>query len=328
MRSPSQPARDYRHPTNMQYVSWLWTSQYHIAILGTIAAFVLAWIVTQGGAKIVNAKVQSDRERFRLRQSLNTFVLVAFVVVVGLLWARKLQHTSTFLGLIGAGLAVALREPLLSIAGRIAIFAGHIYSVGDRIQLEKMSGDVIGVGFFYTRMMEIGNWIGGDQYSGRIIQFANATIFGTAVMNYTQDFAYIWDEVKLPVTYESNFRVATQILTDVGGEYTKEFLEGAQHQLDRMRHYFLIPETDLKPQVFTKVTDNYLQLTMRYVVDPKKRRSASSFIYAKVFERLQQRDDVQIGSQTISVTLGESNDLKRVLDGGHESNGRPEHRAA
>lgn len=312
----------------MQYVSWLWTSQYHIAILGSVAAFVLAWIGARVGAKIVNAEVHSDRERFRLRQSLNTFVLVAFVVVVGLLWARKLQHTSTFLGLIGAGLAVALREPLLSIAGRIAIFAGHMYSVGDRIQLEKMSGDVIGVGFFYTRMMEIGNWISGDQYSGRIIQFANATIFGTAVMNYTQDFGYIWDEVKLAITYQSNLLAATQILSEVGGEYSKEFLEGAQHQLDRMRHYFLIPETDLKPQVFTKVTDNYLELTLRYVVDPKKRRYASSFIYSKVFERLQQRQDVQIGSQTMSVTLGESKDFKSALSGEHDSARNPQREVA
>lgn len=287
----------------MASVSWLWTSQYHVAVLGTIAAFICAWLVAHIGGKIINGRDTSDRDRYRLRQALNTFVLVAFVVAVGLLWARKLEHTSTFLGLIGAGLAIALREPLLSIAGRIAIFAGHIYSVGDRIELEKMSGDVIGVGFVYTRMMEIGNWIGGDQYSGRIVQFANAKIFGTAVMNYTRDFAYIWDEVKLPITYESDMRVATQILSEVGGQYTKEFLEGAQQQLERMRHYFLVPDTDLKPQVFAKVTDNYLELTMRYVVDPKRRRVAKSFIYSHVFDRVQQRDDIQIGSQTMSVTV-------------------------
>ncbi len=103
-----------------------------------------------------------------------------------------------------------------------------------------MSGDVISVGFFYTQMMEIGNWIGGDQYSGRMIQFANATIFGVAVMNYTRDFDYIWDEVKLPITYESNLKAATEILSGVGGQHTQEFLEGAQQQLERMRHYFLV----------------------------------------------------------------------------------------
>ena len=130
-------------------------------------------------------------------------LVLGAVAIVGL-WSKALPHTSTFLGLIGAGLAIALREPLLSIAGRLAVFAGHMYSVGDRIEINKMSGDVIDIGFFYTRMMEIGNWVKGDQYSGRIIQFANAQIFGTAVFNYTQNFSYIWDEIKLPITYASS----------------------------------------------------------------------------------------------------------------------------
>src|SRR5438045_439235 len=94
-----------------------------------------------------------------------------------------LAAEGTFLGLLGAGLAIALREPLLSVAGRVAIFAGKMYSVGDRIQLETMSGDVIDVGFFYTRMMEIGNWIGGDQVSGRIVQLPNSKIFGNPIFN-------------------------------------------------------------------------------------------------------------------------------------------------
>lgn len=304
-------------------ISWFWNSQYHVAVLGTIAALVLSWLAVTIGGKIIDAAEDADRDRFRLRQTLNTFVLVAFVVAVGILWARKLQHTGTFLGLIGAGVAIALREPLLSIAGRIAIFAGRMYSIGDRIQLDQMAGDVIQIGFFYTRMMEIGNWIHGDQYSGRIIQFANAKIFGTAVMNYTQNFDYIWDEIALPITYESNMRAATEILIDAGDQYTRAFLEGAQRQLERMRRTFLIPETDLKPQVFTKVTDNYIQLSMRYIAHPKQRRAASSFIYSKVFEQLMRHKDIQMGSTTLSVTVDAAKELEQVLrNRGQDTNGQ------
>jgi small-conductance mechanosensitive channel len=81
----------------------------------------------------------------------------------------------------------------LRYASRVAIFAGKMYSVGDRVQLETMSGDLIDVGFFYTRMMEIGNWIGGDQASGRIVQLPNSKVFGNQIFNYTQNFDYIWD---------------------------------------------------------------------------------------------------------------------------------------
>jgi small-conductance mechanosensitive channel len=311
------------------HVSWLWTSQYHIAVLGTVAALIASWLAVKIGGKVIEGRTGDDRDRYRRMQALNTFVLVLCVLAIALLWARKLQHTGTFLGLLGAGLAIALREPLLSIAGRIAIFAGKMYSVGDRIELDKMSGDVIGVGFFYTRMMEIGNWIGADQYSGRIIQFANARVFGTPVMNYTQNFSYIWDEITFALTYQSNVAAAKQIMEEVGGDYTREFLQGAQEQLDRMRHYFLVPETEVKPHVYTKVTDNYLQLTMRYVVDPKKRRAASSFIGWHIFGRFQQRNDIQIGSQTMSVTLqaaqGQGQMPNRLQPGaeGQENRDRP-----
>jgi small-conductance mechanosensitive channel len=173
---------------------------------------LLWWILAAVGQHAIGRREQDGRERYRKRQAFRTAVAVIATIIIILLWARLLQHTGTFLGILGAGLAIALREPLLSIAGRIAIFAAKIYSAGDRIEIDKLSGDVIDVGFFYTRMMEIGNWIGGDQVSGRIVQFANANIFGTPVFNYTRDFGYIWDEVFFPVTYDSNVQEMSDTL--------------------------------------------------------------------------------------------------------------------
>ncbi len=287
----------------MAWVNWFLHWPYHREVLATFALLLAAWLIAWIGKKTIIAATKESRGQYRARQALNTLLLVAVIVALVIMWALPLKRTGTFLGLIGAGLAIALREPLLSVAGRIAIFAGQIYTVGDRIEINKMSGDVIDIGFFYTRMMEIGNWIGGDQYSGRIIQFANASIFGTALENYTRSFAYIWDEVHLPVTYDSNVQAATDILREVGEQYSKEFLEGAEEQLHRMKRYFVVPDFELEPQVYTKVTSNYVELTMRYVVDPKKRRSASTFIYRGVFDRVQKRKDISIGSDTMTVTV-------------------------
>jgi small-conductance mechanosensitive channel len=273
-----------------------------IPILGTVGAFILAWLVALAG-KAWTRGTEDRRERYRRQKLANTFAIIIVLVSVVLVWSRVLQHTSTFLGLIGAGLAVALREPLLSIAGRIAIFVGHMYSVGDRIQIEKMSGDVIDVGTFYTRMMEIGNWVGGDQPSGRIVQFSNSSIFGTPVYNYTQNFSYIWDEIKIPVTYASNVESMKKLMLDAGQAYTGEFLQKAESDLERMQRFFLVPDIDLKPAVFLKVTDNWVELTLRYIVDPKKRRAASTYLYGKVFENLQQYDDIQIASSTMDITV-------------------------
>lgn len=287
--------------TIMQFPPWL---KHPYAEIGTPVVIALALLIYAVAKAVIQRREPDYREAYRKRQALLTLVVVLTVVAIAVLWARILQHTGTFLGLVGAGLAIALKEPLMAIAGRIAILAGHIYTVGDRIQLDQVTGDVIDVGFFYTRLMELGNWIGGDQATGRIVQFSNSKIFGqTPVFNYTRSFSYIWDELMLPVTYASNIQAVTGILLEVGNDYTQEFLRGAQQQLEQMRHYFLVPSLELKPQVYMNVTSNWVALTMRYVVEPKQRRAANNFIWQKTFERLQGRQDVTIASSTSDIAI-------------------------
>jgi small-conductance mechanosensitive channel len=274
-----------------------------IPIFGSIGVFAVGWLAIVLGRKYIAGHTSNPKEEYRQHRLLNTIVLVVGGICIVGFWAKLLPHASTFLGLIGAGLAVALREPLLSIAGRIAIFVGHMYTAGDRIEINKMSGDVIDVGFFYTRMMEIGNWIGGDQYSGRIIQFANAQVFGSSVFNYTRNFAYIWDEIKLPITYASDERAAMEMLKAVGKEYTSQFMQDAEPQIERMQRIFMVPRFEVEPVVFLKVTDNWIELTLRYLVDPKKRRAASSYIFSEIFRKIRERQDIKIASSSMDLTI-------------------------
>lgn len=127
------------------------------------------------GAAYFARQKTSDPEKYRKRRFLDTLLVVFAALAIVVLWSRVLPRTSTFLGLIGAGLAVALREPLLSIAGRLAVFAGHMFTVKDRVQINQLTGDVIDIGFFYTRMLEIGSWISGDQATRRA---ASSYIYG------------------------------------------------------------------------------------------------------------------------------------------------------
>lgn len=278
--------------------------RYEIPVLGTIGVFIVASVGALIGRKVIESRDVFPKEHYRLYRFTNTVITVLTVAAIIAFWSKAFEHEKgQFWGLIGAGLAISLREPLLSIAGRIAIFAGHMYSGGDRIEINKLSGDVIDIGFFYTRMMEIGNWISGDQYSGRTIQFANAQVFGTPVFNYTRTFGYIWDEINIPVTYASNVKALSDILKSVGREYTQQFLQGAQRQIDKMQRYFMVQRFEVEPDVYMKVTDNYIELTLRYIVDPKQRRKASSFIYAEAFRKLRERNDIQIGSTTMDLTV-------------------------
>ena len=275
---------------------------YPYAIVGTAIAFAIAFIAKVGGDHLIK-RTQDPKERYRRYKFLNTAIALFVVAALIILWGRLFHNKGTFFGLIGAGLAIALKDPLLSIAGRILIFAGNMYSVGDRIEVNKITGDVIDVGFFYTRMMEIGNWISADQATGRIVQHPNSQIFGTPVFNYTQNFSYIWDQIDLPITYDSNLQAASQIMSDAGTEYTREFLNKAEQDLEQMRHSFLVPKFELKPHVYISFDSNYVTLSMRYIVDPHQRRGAKSFIFERMLKGIQARQDIHYGSTTADLTI-------------------------
>ena len=297
--------------------------KYPFAEIGTPAAIILAVIIYYIAKAWIYSRNEDRKERYRQTSAWATILLVLATAAIMILWARTLHNTSTFLGLVGGGLAIALKEPLLAIAGRIAILAGHAYSVGDRVEVDKITGDVIDVGFFYTRMMEVGNWIGADQATGRIVQFSNSRIFGdTAVYNYTRNFSYIWDEIKLPVTYASNLKAIKEILLEAGSEYSNEFLQGAERELQEMKRYFVVGEMELKPQVYMKVTDNWVELTLRYLVNPKQRRTASNFIYERAFQRLQGRDDITIASSTSDIAIHWKEDQSSSGEKAREESGK------
>ncbi|HVB33843.1 MAG TPA: mechanosensitive ion channel family protein [Patescibacteria group bacterium] len=273
--------------------------------IGTAVTLLAAWAIRAFGQRYITRHVQDSRERYSRRKLLGTSLTAATVAVLVVLWSSRFPNPGIFLGLLGAGIAVVLKDPLLSIVGRMAIFAGGMYTVGDRVEIGQMKGDVIDVGLLYTRLMEIGNWIEADMATGRTVQFSNAKVFAEAIFNYTSHFEYIWDEIHLPITYASNLKAANEILLRVGSEYTREFLAGAEKALDQMGREFLVPRFQLDPNVYVRVTSNWVECSLRYIVDAKKRRAATNFIFRSVFEQIQLHQDIQIASQTMDVSVHE-----------------------
>lgn len=112
----------------------------------------------------------------------------------------------------GAGIAVALQAVIASLAGWVAIAFGRFYSTGDRIQLGGVKGDVIDIGILRTTLMEVGQWVDGDLYNGRIVRIANSFVFKEPVFNYSADFPFLWDEIKLPIRYGSGWAYTSTVL--------------------------------------------------------------------------------------------------------------------
>lgn len=227
--------------------------------------------------------------------------VLAVFLIVGI-WIDQAGNLSVALGILGAGLAFALQEVIGSIAGWLTIVTGRPFSIGDRIETGGIRGDVVDISVLRTTVMEIGNWLGGDHNTGRIVTVSNAFIFKEPLYNYSRHLRYIWDEIKLPIIYESDWHRAVAILTNAVQQNAmyQELMPLAQEQRRRARRQFAIKITPLEPRVFVKLTDNWIELGLIYPVDTDSRRVFRSEISQRILADFAAAGIV-IASQTVAI---------------------------
>jgi small-conductance mechanosensitive channel len=221
---------------------------------------------------------RNERVRFWARQGVN--LAVALVLGLGLLsiWFDDPTRLATALGLVTAGLVFALQRVITALAGYFVILRGDTFNVGDRITMGGVRGDVIALGFIKTTIMEMGQpsshpnpdpamWVRSRQYTGRIVTVTNDKVFDEPVYNYTRDFPYIWEEISVPVPYEADRERAEQILLDCAVRHTVRVGEMSAESLRHMKARYFFQSADLEPKVYYRITDNWLELTARFVVE-------------------------------------------------------------
>lgn len=199
------------------------------------------------------------------------------------------QLTVVF-GAVGAGVAFALQEVITSIAGWIAISFGQFYSVGDRIKLAGIVGDVIDVSPLRTTLMECGDWVQGDLYNGRLVRLANSNVFQAPVYNYSADFPFLWDELIFPITYGCNRNLAKDILLRIAHEVVEDYKLQAQQKWQEMVDDYYVEEASVEPMVTLVANDNWMEYTLRYVVDYKKRRITKDKIFNRFLDEIAKTD--------------------------------------
>jgi small-conductance mechanosensitive channel len=217
------------------------------------------------------------RVEFWTRQGVRLATAVVLVVGVASIWFDDPTRLATALGLVTAGLAFALQKVVTALAGYFVILRGQTFNVGDRIVMGGVRGDVIALGFTQTTIMEMGQpppvqdappatWVQSRQYTGRVVTVSNARIFDEPVFNYTREFPYLWEELSVPVPYRADRRRAEAILLAVARRHTVSVNDlGAEALQEMQRRYFLKP-AEIGPAVYYRLTDNWLELTARFVV--------------------------------------------------------------
>ena len=202
---------------------------------------------------------------------------------------------------MGAGIALALHDVILSFAGWITIIVRKPYETGDRIQMGNTQGDVIDIGAFHTTMMEVGNWVDADQSTGRIVICPNSIIFREPVSNYTRGFEFIWNEITVVVTFESNWQKAEQIMLAIAQEKAEEIRSDVDRKIRRMSRRYAIHYTYLTPIVYPVIADSGVKLTLRYLSEARKRRSTMSEVSRKILDAFAREDDIDLAYPTYRI---------------------------
>lgn len=267
--------------------------------LSSLVALVILLVTRQLILKAVWRKTEVFQVRYRWRKISTYVVFFLAILFLGRVWFEEFQSVATFLGLLSAGIAIALKDPLGNLAGWLFIIWRRPFSVGDRIQIGSHAGDVIDLRIFQFTLMEIGGWVHADQVTGRIIHVPNSAVFTEPQINYTEGwFDYIWNEIAVLVTFESNWKKAKEILNEIAERHAGHLVSSAQYKLRESSRQFMIFSPQLEPVVFISVADSGVLLTMRYLCDPRKRRDSSAEIWEEVLEHFSRFDEIDFAYPT------------------------------
>jgi len=271
-------------------------------IVVSLVGLVLIGFVVQLLHRAVTHRIQQTDARHRVRKLINFagylvgFLLIAFVV------AEEKGHLTIAIGVATAAVAFSLQEVIASVAGWVEISFGRFYQVGDRVELGGIVGDVIDIGVLRTTLFELGQWIGGDQHNGRIVRVANSLVFKGPVFNYSADFAFLWDEIKVPVKYGSDRHLAREILQQVVDEIAGPYVPAAQAMRDKLVKKYMIEALAVDTVVTMTANDNWIEYTVRYVVDYRKRRRTKDQIYERILDEFDRSEGrVTIASTTVQL---------------------------
>lgn len=270
-----------------------------VQMVESLVIILVLWGLRLIAVRILEGNVEDKKTTYKWRKNISYITFTLGLLILGQIWFQALGSLGTFLGLLSAGIAIALKDPVTDIAAWFFLVWRRPFEIGDRIQIGDSKGDVIDIRVFKFTILEIGNWVDADQSTGRVIHIPNHKVFVNDVANYTSDFEFIWNEMGVLVTFESDWKKAKKILTEVVEENMQEFVEQAREEIKKAEKSYLIQYRYLTPIVYTSVKDSGINLSVRYLSDPRRRRGVAQAIWEAILDRFEEHDDIDFAYPTI-----------------------------
>lgn len=274
--------------------------------IGKIIAFVVGTVIIWALVKVVQRnvfnKIKSNDNRYKAKKVASFTGTVLTIVLLSVIYSDKLGGLTVAFGVAGAGIAFALQEVIASFAGWLAIMFGGFYKTGDRVQLGGIKGDVMDIGVLRTTIMETGQWVDGDLYNGRIVLIANSFVFKEPVFNYSGEFPFLWDEIKIPIQYGCNYELTNTILLATAKKVDAGVSEPSKEQWNSLQRKYRLEDAQMEPMVSLIANDNWVEFTLRYVVSYKKRRTTKTLLFTEILKQVDaSAGEVKFASATYQV---------------------------
>ena len=261
-----------------------------LSLVEKCIAAVLGILVIHAAFRVLEETLPRRFGRANSRYKVRKFVVfsgyITILLFLAILFEDRLGRLSFAIGLIGAGVAVALQDVLASVAGAFTIGFSKLYMVGDRVQIGDTRGDVIDIGLLRTTLMETGTWVRMDLYNGRIVRVPNSAVLKGSVFNYSQGFRFLWDEIKVVFTVGSDWQLAREMLTQVARETTGDYLAEAQSSWKAVSDYYETANPPLQPLVTLVMNGGNLEFSVSYVVEYMKRTAVQDKLFTKIVQEV------------------------------------------
>lgn len=256
------------------------------------------WVISRLLLRVASRQQTDSRKLYQWRKTTNYIVTGLGVIFLANIWFDGFRSIATFLGIFSVGLVVVLRDPILNMFGWVFLIWKRPFKVGDRIKIGNYTGDVIDITFFQFTLNELGEWVDSEQATGRVVHLPNSQVFTQGQVNYNYGFPFLWHEVQVRITFESNWRKARAILEEIARRNGEKLSKEAEQRvrIEAQRH--LIFYRSFEPRVFTKVRENGIQLTIRYLCGLNGRRESENRIWEDILTQFTGTPDIRFAYPT------------------------------
>jgi len=267
-------------------------------LLVSLALVLTLWAIRWAGLRVLNRQLDDAGDRYQWRKGTGYVAVVLALVILGSIWIDAIRDLGTFLGLIGAGLAIALRDVWTNLAGWAVIILRKPFRVGDRIQVGEHSGDVVDIGLLQFYLLEVGNWVHAEQTTGRILHLPNSRVLEHSVANHTAEFPFVWHEIEVTVTFESDWRRAREILQRIVEDEAGWVVAEAEAAVKEATRRLFIRYGTLTPTVYLAAQESGVLLTLRFMCPARRRRVMKQALWERILTAFEGEHRIELAYPT------------------------------